>query len=59
MNKTFGELGNGDRFTLNGKEYIKVAEQRISCCKKVNAHSATNSNEKILIQPSTTVTVNA
>lgn len=59
MNKTFGELSNGDRFNLNGKEYVKVAEVRVSCCQRINAQSVNNSNERILVQSSTTVTVNA
>lgn len=59
MNKTFGELSNGDRFSLNGKDYVKVAEVRVSCCQRINAQSANNSNERILVQSSTTVTINA
>lgn len=59
MNKTFGELSNGDRFSLNGKEYVKIAEVRVSCCRRINAQSINNSNERILVQASTTVTVNA
>lgn len=59
MNKTFGELAVGDRFTLNGKEYAKTQDVRISCCKSINAQSTTNSNERIKLETSTTVTVNA
>lgn len=59
MNKTFAELSNGEKFNLNGKEYIKVPELRISCCKRINAQATSNTNDKILVQPSTTVTVNA
>lgn len=59
MNKTFGELAIGDRFTFNGKEYVKTQEIRISCCQRINAQSTTNSNERIKLETSTTVTVNA
>ena len=59
MNKTFGELSNGEKFSLNGKEYVKVAEVRISCCKRINAQAVSNANDKILVQPSTAVTINA
>jgi hypothetical protein len=59
MNKTFGELAIGDRFTFNGKEYSKTQEIRISCCQRINAQSTTNSNERIKLETSTTVTVNA
>ena len=50
MNKTFGELSNGEKFSLNGKEYVKVAEVRISCCKRINAQAVSNANDKILVQ---------
>lgn len=59
MNKTFGELAVGDRFSINGKEYVKTQEIRISCCQRINAQSIANSNEKIKVDPSTTVTINA
>lgn len=59
MNKTFSELSNGDKFSLNGKEYVKVSEVKITCCKRINAHAVSNTNERILVQPSTTVTINA
>lgn len=59
MNKTFGELAVGDRFLINGKDYVKIQEIRISCCHRVNAQSVANSNERIKVEASTTVTVNA
>lgn len=59
MNKTFAELKNGDRFTVNDKEYIKVTEVRISCCHKINAHTVSNPNERVFFQNTQTVTVNA
>jgi len=59
MNKTFGELSVGDRFSINGKEYVKIQEIRISCCQRINAQSTTNPSEKIKVDPATTVTINA
>lgn len=59
MNKTFAELNVGDRFTLNGSEYIKIQDVRVSCCKTVNCHDANNSSNRIYVQPSTSVVINA
>lgn len=59
MNKTFGELAVGDRFVFNNQEYIKTNEVRVSCCRSINACSANDSNNKVYIQPSSLVTVNA
>lgn len=59
MNKNFTELSTGDRFTFNGREYVKMQELRISCCKTINAQSIENSNDRIYVQPNTVVVVNA
>lgn len=58
MNKVFGDLQVGQRFSLNGTEYIKENEVRISCCKSVNCSAVGNSNNKIYVQATTEVTVN-
>ena len=57
MNKTFAQLTNGARFSLNGNSYIKVQEVKVSCCKTVNAHLASDPNNRIYIRPETTVIV--
>lgn len=59
MNKTFGELSVGDRFTFNNQEFVKTDEVRVSCCRSVNASIVTDSNSTVYFQPSTAVTVNA
>jgi hypothetical protein len=59
MNKVFSELAVGDRFTLNGQEFIKINDVRVSCCKTVNACSANDSNNTIYVQPSSEVGINA
>jgi hypothetical protein len=59
MNKTFGELSVGDRFTFNGQEFIKTNDIRISCCKTVNACAVNNRDNTIYVQPSSEVRVNA
>lgn len=59
MNKTFAELAVGDRFTLNGSQYVKIQDVRVSCCKTVNCHDVNNASNRIYVQPSTSVVVNA
>jgi hypothetical protein len=56
--KTFNELSVGDTFTLNGVEYKKINEVKISCCKSINAASTANENMKIKVTPITEVEIN-
>jgi len=45
----FHELAVGDRFTFNNKEYVKIEEVRISCCKvKENCREATTNATAVL-----------
>lgn len=59
MNKVFSELAVGERFQLNGVNYIKIQEVRVSCCRSINAQDANNPANKTFVQASTTVTLNA
>lgn len=59
MNKNFSEILEGQRFTFNSKEYIKIPSVKVSCCKSFNAQAADNANEKIYVNAGSTVTVNA
>jgi hypothetical protein len=59
MNKVFSELAVGERFQLNGINYVKIQEVRVSCCRSINAQDANNPASKTFIQASTTVTINA
>jgi hypothetical protein len=58
MNKQFSELAVGERFTVNGMEYVKMQEVRVSCCRSINAQAVNDINNKTFIGPTTTVTVN-
>lgn len=58
MNKTFGQLSEGTRFSLNNNVYIKIREVKITCCKTVNAHLASDPNNRTYIRPETTVIIN-
>lgn len=58
--KKFMDLTTGTKFTRpedNQIIYVKIDEERISCCKVLNAVNASNSNEKIQILPLTEVNI--
>lgn len=59
INKMFQELNVGDRFFLENKEYIKQQDVRISCCKTVNAYAVDNNGDRLYVQPTSMVLVNA
>lgn len=59
MNKVFSEVLEGQRFTLDNKEYIKIPSVKISCCKSINAQATDNAANKIFVQPQSVVIVNA
>jgi hypothetical protein len=54
----FHELKLNDVFTYNGAEYKRTADQKISCCKVLNAVSTTDETKKIQVKPLTVVTIN-
>lgn len=58
MEKKFEELVPGDKFTVNGVEYIKTEEVRVSCCKSVNCYSASDANQKAYFPGNSVVIVN-
>ena len=57
--KKFSELNVNDRFFVNGTEYVKTETVRVSCCKSINAHEASNTAVKSFFQDDSTVSVNA
>ena len=58
IDKQFSQLAVGERFVLNGIEYIKTQEVRISCCRSINCQSVMDANHKNFVAPNTTVSVN-
>jgi hypothetical protein len=56
--KKFIDVQIGDKFTLNGIEYIKIPDERISCCHVNNASQANDTNTKIQVIPITEVEIN-
>jgi hypothetical protein len=59
MNKAFSEVLEGQRFTLDNREYIKIPSVKISCCKSINAQASDNAADRIFVQPQAVVVVNA
>lgn len=57
MNKLFKDLNIGEKFSYNNEIYTKVEDERISCCKVLNALKEIN-NEKVMITPLQEVQVN-
>lgn len=54
----FKDLKIDDIFTLNGLQYKRVADVRVSCCRVLNAESIENPKEKIPVKPLTVVQIN-
>jgi hypothetical protein len=50
----FHELAVGDQFTIDNVSYIRITDERISCCKVFNAKKI-DTNEKVQIVPITEV----
>jgi hypothetical protein len=55
--KKYSEISNGTKFILDGIEYIKIPEERISCCQFYNAVQSGNASAKIGVTPITEVEV--
>jgi len=55
--KRFVDIEVGSRFSLNGVEYTKIPEERISCCKALNAQTTTEPHTKIQVIPITEVEI--
>jgi hypothetical protein len=51
----FHELQVNDKFTYDNVEYIRIPDERISCCKVLNA-KVVATNEKAFIVPANDVT---
>lgn len=58
MNKLFGEIKVGDKFSLNGIEYVKTPDVRVSCCRTVNCQSVSNPDQKTFVSVDTVIVYN-
>lgn len=54
----FHEVAVGNEFVLNGKKYVRIPDERISCCQVMNAAEFDNRSVKIQVVPVTQVEVN-
>lgn len=54
----FKDLNIGDIFMMNGIEYKKVTEKKISCCKRLNATLVADDKQFIQVKPLTEVDIN-
>jgi hypothetical protein len=52
----FHELKVGDKFVLDNIEHERITDERVSCCKVLNAINK-STNEKIMVVPITEVNV--
>jgi len=55
--KKFKDIPINQVFTFNNLQYKKITEERISCCRALNAASVTDPNQKIQVLPLEEVTV--
>lgn len=58
MQKQFHELAVGDKFTVNGTEYVKTEEVRVSCCRSINCYASADAAQKGHFPGHTEVTIN-
>jgi hypothetical protein len=58
MEKTFGELVVGDKFSVNGSEYIKINAVKVTCCQSINAHLSDNPGARVFFTDNLMVVVN-
>lgn len=54
----FSELSVGQKFKVNGTEYVKTEPQKVSCCRTNNALNLVD-NQSVMIKPDVDVEVEA
>lgn len=54
----FKQLKVDDIFILDNIEYKRMTDQKISCCKSLNAVATNNPAQKIQVKPLTKVQIN-
>jgi hypothetical protein len=57
VNKKFMDLQVGDKFVHGGIEYVKIPDERVSCCHVNNSQQLNDPNTKIQVTPITEVQV--
>jgi hypothetical protein len=54
----FKDLKVDDKFVLNGTEYTRIQDKRVSCCRVLNACNVANAKDIIQVKPLTMVQIN-
>ena len=54
--KQFKDVSVNTQFTLNGVDYKKIDEVRVSCCRSINACRVDDANNRIQVKPLDEVT---
>ena len=54
----FHDVAVGSEFSMNGKKYVRIPDERINCCTVMNAAESDNRATKIQVVPITQVEVN-
>lgn len=57
-NKQFKDVAVNEEFMLNGVQYKKIEEVKVSCCRSINACRVDDVNKKIQVKPLDEVTTN-
>jgi len=58
MQKTLNDVPVNATFTVNGVEYRKINEVKVSCCRSINAEVVANSANRTFFPGNTLVEVN-
>lgn len=56
MEQMMNDVPVGTNFSYNNENYVKIADERVNCCKVYNAMKI-DSSEKVMIIPAEKVTV--
>lgn len=46
----FSEVTVGQKFSFQNQQFVKIAAEKVSCCRSLNAQNLTNNN-KVTIAP--------
>jgi hypothetical protein len=58
MQKVLSDVPVNGNFTVNGIEYKKINEVKVSCCRSINAETVADSNNRTFFPGNTLVEVN-
>jgi hypothetical protein len=56
MQKKFKDLAIGEKFVVDGVEYVKTQTVKVSCCRSINSYESANASKKHNFDYNTLVT---